>query len=224
LKVPASLAASFQVPSWRLGPRLARTPRFRHPADPRIPSNYKLAGAQGRLFEIWRIHGKDLPARHLLPQYRNRSHVRKLSAQGRMVFPTNSEPHPIVGTLVMLVAQYKDNLVVYVHCQAAKHGVGYGQQLCDRGEHKLMWDNLTPLERAKRVAGWERGHIAIGLRHRTHHKRAAILAFRKHQRDLQRHSLFFAAVVCSVPLLRRLSGSHGPVRLITAWTDKDWSY
>jgi len=70
--------------------------------------------------------------------------MRKLSAHARVVFSTNGKPHPIVGTFVMLVAQYKDNLVINVHCEAAKHGVGLGRQLRDRIKHKLMRDNLAP--------------------------------------------------------------------------------
>ena len=80
--------------------------------------------------------------------------MRKLSAQARVVFATNSEPHPIVGTLVMLVAQYKDNLVVNVHCEAAERGMGYGRQRRDRVEHESVGDDLALLNRGKGVVGW----------------------------------------------------------------------
>jgi hypothetical protein len=189
LKVSASLAGCFRDPSWRRGARPPRTPRTRHPADPRILGDYKLAGAQRRLFEIWRIHRKDLPACLLLPQYPNRSHMRKLSAQARVVFLTNSEPHPIVSTFVILVAQYKDNLVVNVHCEAAKNGVGLGRQLRDRIKHELMRDNLAPLDREKRVVGCENWRIAIGLRHRTSHKGTAILFLHYQMLGLGKHRM-----------------------------------
>jgi hypothetical protein len=63
----------------------------------------------------------------------------------------SSEPYPIIGSLVALVAQYEDNLVLNVDREAAEHGAGRGRQRSDHVEHEFMRDGLALLDGEKGV-------------------------------------------------------------------------
>ena len=129
-----------------MAPNPEASPRPRHLADSRIPGNDKLAGAQRRLLETWRIGWKDLPTGYLLAEYPNGSHVWKIAAQTLMMLFGCGEPYPVVGRLGALVAQYKDDLVLNVDREAAEHGAGLGRQRSDRLEHEFIRDGLAPLD------------------------------------------------------------------------------
>jgi len=55
------------------------------------PWRHELAGAQRRLLEIRRIGRKNLPARYLLPEYLNESHISILPSDG---LPETIAPGP----------------------------------------------------------------------------------------------------------------------------------
>jgi hypothetical protein len=146
---------------------LTRTPLSpRHLADSRIPGDDEFAGSQRGLLEIRRIGWKDLPACDLLPEYLNRSHVRKLPAQALMMLLGGAEPHSVVCTLVQLVTQYEDDLIPNIDRQAAEHGSGTGRQRIDRFEHELMRHGLALFGSEDDVLRREKGRIATTLRHR----------------------------------------------------------
>ena len=70
--------------------------------------------------EILRIGWKNLPARHLLPQHSDGSHVGELPPQTPVLVFGCSEPHPVVCRLITLVAEDEDNLVLNVDREAAE--------------------------------------------------------------------------------------------------------
>ena len=84
---------------------LCASPWGRHLADKRIASEHELAGVHRGLFEITRVRGKHLPARHLRAEDLNRSHVRKLATQAVVVLRRRREPDAVVGSFVARVAQ-----------------------------------------------------------------------------------------------------------------------
>src|ERR1017187_8964853 len=148
-------------------PRPGGPPRPRRFADSRVPGNDQLAGAQRRLLEIRRIDRKDLPARYLLAECLNGSHVRELAAQTLVALFGSGEPYPVVGGLVALVAQYEDDLVLNVDREAAEHGTGLGRRRGDRVEHELMRDGLAPLDGEAGIVQRQQWRIAMGCGHRT---------------------------------------------------------
>src|SRR5262245_57740416 len=140
------------------GPSLAR-----HLADSRIPGQDQLAGAERGLLEIWRIDGKDLPARYLLREYLNGSHVRELAAQTVVMLFGGREPHPVVCRLVALVAQYENNLLLNVDREASEHGARFRRQRSDRVEHELMRYGFAPPDGEGGVVWWQTGSNPTGF-------------------------------------------------------------
>ena len=60
------------------------------------------AGVLRCFLEILSIGWKDLPARHLLPQYSDRSHVGEFTPQTLVVLLGGGKPHSVVGRLLTL--------------------------------------------------------------------------------------------------------------------------
>jgi hypothetical protein len=56
------------------------------------------------------------------------------------------KPDPIIGDMILLIAQDEHNLLLYVDREAAKHGSGPGRNGCNRIQNELMRDELTLLD------------------------------------------------------------------------------
>jgi hypothetical protein len=137
--------------------------RARHLPDSRVPGENEFAGVQGRLLEILGIGRKDLPARDLLPQHLNGSHVGELAPQTLVVLLGGGEPHPVVGRRVAFIAEDEDNLVLNVDRKAAEHGAGHGRQRSERVEHECMRDRLALLDGEEGIVQRDEGRFATGL-------------------------------------------------------------
>lgn len=122
--------------------------------------------------EILRIGWKNLPARHLLPQHLDGSHVGELPPQTPVLVFGCSEPHPVVCRLITFVAEDEDNLVLNVDREAAEHGARLGRQRSDRVEHEFMWDRLARLDVEQGVVQRKEGRVATGLRHASQKSRS----------------------------------------------------
>src|ERR1017187_321200 len=101
-----------------------RAPCPRRLPNSRIPCKNEFAGAHRRFLEILSIGRKDLPARHLLPQHLNGSHVGELPPQTLVMLLGGGEPHSVVGRLVRLVAEDEDDFVLNVEGEASEHRTG----------------------------------------------------------------------------------------------------
>ena len=120
---------------------------------------------QSGLFEIPRVSREDLPACHLLPEYLDGAHVRKLPPQTLVVLFGSGQPHSVVRRPIALVAEDEDYFVLNVDREAAKHGASLGRQWSHRVEHELMRDALPLFEGEGDVIHRKGGFIATGLRH-----------------------------------------------------------
>jgi len=106
--------------------------------DSRIHRQDKIVGVQRCFLKILRIGWKNLPARHLLPQHLDGSHVGELPPQTPVLVFGYSEPHPVVCRLITFVAEDEDNLVLNVDREAAEHGARLGRQRSDCVEHEFV--------------------------------------------------------------------------------------
>ena len=127
---------------------------------------------QGCFLEILRVGWKDLPARHLLPQHLDGSHVGELPPQTPVLVFGGGKPHPVVCRLITFIAEDEDNLVLNVDREAAEHGARLGRQRSDRVEHEFMRDRLAMLDGERGVVQREEGSIATGLRHASQESRS----------------------------------------------------
>ncbi len=112
----------------------------------------------GRFLEIRSIGWKDLPARHLLPQHSDGSHVGEFPAQTLVVLLGGGKPHPVVGRLLTFVAENEHNLVLNVDREATEHRTGHRRQRSDRVEHEFMRDRLALLD-VKRASSSRRKDV-----------------------------------------------------------------
>jgi len=133
----------------------------------------------GGFLEIRSIGWKDLPARHLLPQYSDASHVGEFLPQALVVLLGGGKPHAVVGGLLTFVAENEHNLFLHVDREAAEHGTGHGRQRSERVEHEFMRDRLALLDREAEVVQREEGRIATGLRHTIDESRSLQFCFRQ---------------------------------------------
>ena len=60
-----------------------------------------------------------------------------------MVLLSGGEPDPVVCSLIALVPQYENNLVLNVYGKTAEHRPRQRRQRSNRVEHELMWNGLA---------------------------------------------------------------------------------
>ena len=85
--------------------------------------------------------------------------------QALVVLLGRGQPHSVVRLPLAPVAEDKDNLVLNVDREAAKHGASLGRHRSHRVEHELMRDRLSLLDGEEGARQREGGSIATGLRH-----------------------------------------------------------
>jgi len=140
----------------------ARPGRF---SDSRISRKDEFAGTQGCFLEIRCIGWKHLPSGYRFPQYLNRSHLGKLTAQAVVMLFARGKPHSVICDALRLVAEDQNDFVFHVNGEAAEHWPSVRRQRSDRVEDELVRNGLALLERE---SGTSQRRVSARLRHHAY--------------------------------------------------------
>lgn len=93
----------------------------RHFPDSRIALSNQLAGTNGALLKIGGVRGQKLPARDLLAENGDGSHVWKITAKAFVMITGSGQPDAVIDGTGGLIAQAENDFFADVNRRAAEH-------------------------------------------------------------------------------------------------------